>query len=171
MDLVIHDLKKEEWDQIASNYPETRVIGDHGTIKKCTGCFGCWVKTPGQCVIADDYQKMGEWLAEADKVMIISKCCFGCYSPFVKNVLDRSISYLLPYFEIRNGEMHHKARYQKQLSMSVIFYGEKITEEERDTAKKLVEANAMNFQARADKVLFTGKEEVCQKEGRCHEIW
>ncbi|MBN2526721.1 MAG: hypothetical protein JXR76_10025 [Deltaproteobacteria bacterium] len=38
------------------------------SISRCTGCFGCWVKTPGQCVVADDshqlcgaYQSGGGW--------------------------------------------------------------------------------------------------------------
>ena len=33
-------------------------------------------------------------------------CCYGCYSPFVKNVLDRSVSYLLPYLKTKNRCTH-----------------------------------------------------------------
>ena len=32
-----------------------RVIMPQGTIHHCVGCFGCWVKTPGKCVIHDGY--------------------------------------------------------------------------------------------------------------------
>jgi len=34
---------------------------------------------------------------------------------FVKNVLDRSIPYLLPFFKLKNNEMHHTIRYKKKL--------------------------------------------------------
>lgn len=164
MDIVIHDLSEKEWEKIAHHYSGTRVISNNGAIKKCVGCFGCWVKTPGQCVLPDEYQQMGEWISKADRVTIISKCSFGCYSSFVKNVMDRSISYILPYFEIRNGEMHHKARYRKEIVLDVIFYGEDITGEEQKTAEELVKANAVNFHGRVEKVIFTTKKELCQME-------
>ena len=155
MNLIIHDLSKEQWEALA--FPlkeETKIIDNSGKIKKCMGCFGCWLKTPGRCVILDEYQRMGELAAKAEELTIISKCSFGSYSSFVKNVLDRSISYVLPFFEIREGEMHHRKRYDNQFLMRVIFYGSNITEEEKETAKELVKANAVNLHGKVKEVLF-----------------
>ena len=155
MNLIIHDLSKEQWEALA--FPlkeETKIIDNSGKIKKCMGCFGCWLKTPGRCVIPDEYQRMGELAAKAGELTIISKCSFGSYSFFVKNVLDRSISYVLPFFEIREGEMHHRKRYDNQFLMRVIFYGSDITEEEKETAKELVKANAVNLHGKVKEVLF-----------------
>ena len=155
MNLIIHDLSKEQWEALA--FPlkeETKIIDNSGKIKKCMGCFGCWLKTPGRCVIPDEYQRMGELAAKAEELTIISKCSFGSYSSFVKNVLDRSISYVLRFFEIREGEMHHRKRYDNQFLMRVIFYGSDITEEEKETAKELVKANAVNLHGKVKEVLF-----------------
>ena len=155
MNLIIHDLSKEQWEALA--FPlkeETKIIDNSGKIKKCMGCFGCWLKTPGRCVIPDEYQRMGELAAKTEELTIISKCSFGSYSSFVKNVLDRSISYVLPFFEIREGEMHHRKRYDNQFLMRVIFYGSDITEEEKETTKELVKANAVNLHGKVKEVLF-----------------
>lgn len=97
---------------------------------------------------------MGEYLSKCNEVIIISKCCYGGFSPFVKNVLDRSISYVHPYFVIKNGEMHHRRRYQNNLDLHVWFYGENITEKEKLTAQKLVKANAINLDCNESKVTF-----------------
>lgn len=146
MKLVIHDLEEKNFRKIKLNLDESvKVISDDGTIHNCVGCFGCWVKTPGECVIQDKYSDMGELLSKCDTVNIISKCYYGGYSPFVKNVLDRSISYVHPYFEIRNGDMHHKSRYNNRFKLQVTFYGEDITENEKQTAGKLVKANSINL--------------------------
>ena len=51
MNLVIHDLKAEEWEKIHRDYEGWNVISDQETIQPCVGCFSCWNKTPGQCVI------------------------------------------------------------------------------------------------------------------------
>ena len=106
-----------------------------------------WVlgKNPRVCVIKDKYQNMGELLSKADEVIIVSRCFYGGFSPFVKNVMDRSISYVHPYFEIRNGEMHHKPRYDHHIAMNVWFYGENITDQEKRTAEELIKANSINL--------------------------
>ena len=142
MKLLIHDLEIKDFEKLFPNLlNETMIISDNKMIHHCIGCFGCWIKTPAACVIRDKYGDMGEYLSKCKEVIIISKCCYGGFSPFVKNVLDRSISYVHPYFVIKNGEMHHRRRYKNHIDMQVWFYGKNITEKEKQTAQKLVKAN------------------------------
>lgn len=109
------------------------------------GCFGCWIKTPGQCIIRDAYGDMGQLLSQCDELLIFSRCIYGSYSSFVKSVLDRSISYIHPDFVKRNGQMHHRRRYRNRFLMKAIFYGGDMSETECETAAALVKANALNF--------------------------
>ncbi len=155
MRLMITDIKEPAAEQTA----ELRVITDDGTIRPCIGCFGCWVKTPGRCVIKDGYETTGELLGKCSELILVSRCTYGGFSPFVKNVLDRSISYISPHFVMRNGEMHHKRRYLNRIDLSAYFYGENITEAEKETAQSLLMANALNFDAQVDKILFFGTAE------------
>lgn len=146
MKILLHDLSKQEFEILCPNIDtETIVISDNDTIQNCIGCFGCWTKTPGICVLKDSYNNMGELLSKCYKLIIISKCVYGSYSPFVRNVLDRSIAYLLPYFVLRNRETHHATRYENKITLSVHFYGSNITEREKETAKRLVKANCVNL--------------------------
>ncbi len=75
------------------------IISDTGTIRHCIGCFGYWIKTLGKCVLKDGYNSIGTILSMAGKVTIISRCFYGCYSPFVKNILDWSIRWMLLFFK------------------------------------------------------------------------
>lgn len=160
MKLIIHDLEEEQLENFYLAEHDDKIISKDNKIHKCMGCFGCWVRTPGQCVIKDEFQKMGEWIASADKVVIISRCVYGSYSPFVKNVLDRSISYIHPYFTKRNGEVHHRSRYHRQQKFEIIFYGEQILSEEKETAMALTKANAVNFNTTEMMVKFCDMEGV-----------
>jgi len=139
MKLLIHDLEKlNENIPLNNNEDDITVISDNGKIYPCICCFGCWLKTPGQCVINDGYDNMGFLFSRCNHMIIISRCIYGGYSPFVKNVLDRSVCpYQLPYFKNINGETRHQKRYKNNIALSVHFYGE-ITAAEKDTAKKLV---------------------------------
>jgi multimeric flavodoxin WrbA len=155
MKLVIHDLEKEAFSRnMLAAADDTKIISEDSPIHNCIGCFGCWVKTPAVCVIRDKYGDMGEILSKCDTVTIISKCFYGGFSPFVKNVVDRSISFVLPYFTTKNGEMHHKTRYDSHFNLQVIFYGEDITEKEKQTATKLAEANSVNLHCKDYKISF-----------------
>lgn len=145
MNLLIHDLSREEAGQLGLDQFSGTVISDDGSIRPCAGCFGCWVKTPGACVIRDRYGDMGKLLAGCETLFIVSRCVYGGFSPFVKNVLDRSIPYLHPYFVIRNGEMHHRMRHGNTLTIRIWFYGTDLTAREEATARKLVTANAVNL--------------------------
>ncbi|MBF1341896.1 MAG: hypothetical protein HXM67_07565, partial [Mogibacterium diversum] len=96
---------------------------------------------------------------------VISRCVYGGYSPFVKNVIDRSIPYLLPFFKIKQNETHHKQRYRNKFILIVCFYGSDISNEEKEIATKFVEANAINFDVVANKISFYDCEEETLRKG------
>ncbi|NLK95185.1 MAG: flavodoxin family protein [Clostridiales bacterium] len=150
MKLVISDVDNLPF----SSSEDTVVIKDNGKIHNCIGCFGCWVKNPGQCLIKDGYEDMGKKLSICSELILISKCTYGSLSPFVKNVLDRGISYIHPNFVIRNGEMHHKRRYKNIIKITAYFYGEDISDLEKETAEKLILANSVNFDGIVKEVVF-----------------
>lgn len=165
MKLLIHDLNEKEFQRMFPNpLKDMRVISDDGTIHNCIGCFGCWIKTPGACVIRDNYGDMGEYFSKCDEIIIISRCCYGGYSPFVKNVLDRAISYVHPNLVIRNGEMHHKRRYDNKFNMKIWFYGEDITAREKKTAVKLIKGNEVNYDSKGNEIFFVNS--IAEMEGQ-----
>lgn len=150
MKLIITDIENFA-PPIGGKY---KIIKPKGSIRHCIGCFGCWVKTPGQCVIHDGFENTGINMGQCSELIFISECCYGSFSPFVKMVQDRSISYIHPDFVIRKGEMHHKRRYKNVITLSAYFYGENITEAEKETARKIVEANADNYDGTVKDVRF-----------------
>lgn len=155
MKLIIPDLR----DFHIPVEGEYKLIKPEGDIHHCIGCFGCWVKTPGKCVIHDGYEGTGIAMGKCTELIFISRCCYGGFSPFVKTVQDRAISYIHPDFVLRKGEMHHKRRYENVISLSVYFYGENITEAEKKTARRIVEANADNYDGIVKDVFFYASEQ------------
>lgn len=133
---------------------EYQVIKPQGKLHPCIGCFGCWVKTPGTCVIHDGYERTGHEMGKCTELILISRCYYGSVSPFVKMVQDRAIAYIHPDFVIRKGEMHHKRRYKNSITLSAHLYGENITDAEKETARKLLKANADNYDGLARGVSF-----------------
>lgn len=137
-----------------------RVTGDHkiikpdAAVKHCIGCFGCWIKTPGECIKKDGFHSTGRVMGKCEELIMISECLYGGFSSFVKKVQDRAISYVRPDFAIVNEEMRHRRRYFNKIRISAYFYGEDITEEEKITAENIVKANAKNFYAVVEKVVF-----------------
>jgi multimeric flavodoxin WrbA len=161
MNLLIHDLKDNQNLLAKNNQANTVIISDNGKIHPCICCFGCWIKTPGQCVIKDGYENMGLLHAQCDRIIIISQCFYGSYSPFVHDALDRSIPYLLPYFITKKGETHHKCRYDNKIILTVYFYGT-ISDKEKETAEKLVRANGINHYAQKTEICFYDRPEDIQ---------
>lgn len=142
MRTIIHDLKENE---IKFN-EDDKIISAINCTKNCIGCFSCWVKHPKICALKDRYSDIVEYIKNSDELILISKCRYGCYSSEVKRVLERCIGYVLPYFEIRNNEIHHKSRYNKKLKLSTYFYGN-ISVEDKKCVDKLVKANSINLNA------------------------
>ncbi len=79
-------------------------------IHPCTGEFNCWLKTPGECLHNDDMKMLYPKIAEAD-VMVFATPVYadGITGP-MKNLIDRMIPRLLPFFELRDGHSRHPVR-------------------------------------------------------------
>ena len=150
MKLIITDIKDFKIPVLG----EHKIIKPDVAIKHCIGCFGCWIKTPGECIIKDGFDKTGCLLGKCDELVMISECLYGGFSEFVKKVQDRAISYVRGDFNIVDNEMRHRQRYFNKIKITALFYGENITEGEKYTAEKIVKANAKNFYAKVEKVLF-----------------
>ena len=54
-------------------------------IADCMGCFSCWVRTPGRCVIRDDATKVYPCIAESDTLLYVSHIRYGGYDTGIQN--------------------------------------------------------------------------------------
>lgn len=87
-------------------------------LKFCMGCFGCWVKKPGECIINDMMAQINRNVMNSDVVIYLNPVFFGHFSPNIKNAIDRSLPNMLPFFKkgrmvqrcIRLGMMHIHSR-------------------------------------------------------------
>lgn len=156
MKVLLHDLPPEEFGEIFDLKSEAwrkdiKVVGPglgSGEAKPCIGCFGCWVRTPGACVIRDGYGDLGGWYGAATELILLTRVQYGGYGSFVKRVMDRNIGYLLPFFVKREGEMHHASRYPRKFCFTVIAYGSDEKWSQQQTVfERLVAANAVNLNA------------------------
>lgn len=160
MKLVLSDLSKDCLADCDISV-ENQIVFNNKKIRNCIGCFNCWTKTPGKCFILDGYEEMGKNLSLCNELIIVSECVYGSTSPFIKNVLDRSISYIHPNFCTRNGEMHHQRRYDNKIKITAYFYGGNITEAEKETARKLIKATVVNYDGEVGQItFFKSKEEL-----------
>lgn len=80
-------------------------------IPRCTGCFGCWVKTPGRCVSQDASHDISRAAIRADHLIFASPISMEFTSALLKTALDKLIQLLHPYIDIVEGEVHHQKRY------------------------------------------------------------
>ena len=140
--LVLQDIN---FDGIDVDEKKYTLFEASKAVKPCVGCFGCWIKTPGKCIINDNDAFFATTIPHVREVVVVSQLVFGGLSPNIKAVFDRSIGFILPFFENVNGEMHHKQRYEKRPSFKYMLYSENMTQAEKETAKKLVKANMLNF--------------------------
>ncbi len=84
-------------------------------IKPCTGCFSCWLVTPGTCILKDDMPGILEKVLDTD-VMVFSTPLYNCsMSAYMKAFHERQLPLVTPYVVINDqGEMAHPLRYPEK---------------------------------------------------------
>jgi len=114
-------LSEEEWHKIGivERDQASVVFIEQNTYRYCSGCLGCWVKTPGECKLEDGFnQLLGQYVNE-DKVVLISEVKRGTLVPHMKNFIDRLIPLYLPYIRLEDDGLNHLKRYEKYPSIEV----------------------------------------------------
>ena len=128
-------------------------------IANCVGCFGCWTKTPGRCVIRDDAARVYPLIARSEQVLYVSRVKYGSYAPVMKTMLERAIPVQQAFLRIHNGETHHVQRAVVPKDAVILAYGADRAEE-RALFTRLVERNAHNMSFRSHRVRFVAEGEL-----------
>ncbi len=119
-------------------------LRDHH-IAPCVGCYSCWTKTPGMCVIDDDARDIAGRFISSDLVVFLCEITYGGYSYELKKALDRMIPLISPLFHKVNREVHHQPRYDKY--PSILAVGILVEPDQLDVEifHRLAGRNAVNF--------------------------
>ena len=89
-------------------------------IRPCKGCFACWNKTNGKCVIPDDMKTVLEKILQAD-IIIWS---FGLYyfnvPSTLKILIDRQLPLVMPFMDTNAESGGHPMRYDTTQKKHII---------------------------------------------------
>jgi multimeric flavodoxin WrbA len=66
-------------------------------ILPCTGCFSCWIKTPGQCALKDDMAPLLNKLVWADLTVYGTPLYHFSMTGLMKNFIDRTLPLVEPW--------------------------------------------------------------------------
>ena len=89
-------------------------------INPCTGEFNCWLKTPGKCYQNDDMNILYPKITEADVIVFATPVYVDGVTGPMKNLIDRMIPRVEPFFELRDGHCRHPVRGEPKVRKYVL---------------------------------------------------
>lgn len=135
--ILVDELKKAGWETQTLTLREMKIA-------YCVGCFGCWTKNPGECLVNDDGRAFARTVINSDAMIHFTPISFGGYSSTLKTALDRIVPLIMPYFEKVNGEVHHRKRYDRYPKLMAFGMLPKADQEVEEAFARLVGRNAIN---------------------------
>ena len=132
----------------AKGYETGHIVLRQKTIGNCNGCFQCWLKTPGICVLDDDNRELSQRFIGSDLLILLTPVTFGGYSPELKRMLDHFIANVSPFFMTVNGETHHRNRYAAYPDLLVIGWLDQPDRVQESLFNHLAWRNSINFYAK-----------------------
>jgi multimeric flavodoxin WrbA len=136
------------------------------SITACIGCWNCWVKTPGQCVLKDEMAASYADYVNSDTVILLMDTAQGFISHLSKAFIDRTIPHYHPYIEIVNGECHHAARYKCYPDLVFYYDTEGVTNQEEQVIEDYLYRTAYHFKSKAYRIVKEGSLELHPLESR-----
>jgi multimeric flavodoxin WrbA len=126
------------------------------TLRYCVGCWGCWVKTPGECVNHDASLDMDRAVINADFVLWASPLKMGFPTELLKRAHDKHLPLIHPYMEVDQGEAHHLKRYARYPRVGLLLEKETSTDiRDLQIVTDIHCRTALNFKTRLEFSLTT----------------
>jgi multimeric flavodoxin WrbA len=98
-------------------------------LRYCIGCWGCWVKTPGECIARDASLEMDRAVINADFVLWAAPLKMGFPAALLKMANDKHLPLIHPYMVVDHGEAHHLKRYARYPRVGLLVEKEADTDE------------------------------------------
>lgn len=136
MKVIIHDLQEKSWQELGMKFNEKDVIIGGST----DGAGSSISDAIGACC----------------QLVIISRCVYGGFSPFIQGVLERCREYFAPLLELRNGLTHYKIKKETNNTFGLVccFYGDNIMPGEQESARIQSVSDGISLRAVGVKVVF-----------------
>ncbi|MFZ6027120.1 MAG: NAD(P)H-dependent oxidoreductase [Chloroflexota bacterium] len=140
----------------ASGHAVTQLDLRDIALHHCIGCWGCWVKTPGQCSSHDASIEMDRAVINADFVLWAAPLKMGFPGELLKMALDKHLPLIHPYMEVAYGEAHHLKRYAHYPRVGLLLEKEATTDDgDLQIVRDIHCRTAINFKSRLEFSLTT----------------
>ena len=160
--------ESEMYDAIENLYDEPLNIVKLGnqTITPCTGCWTCWLITPGKCVMKDQITEFYPNYVNSNTVILLIDTAQGFINHQAKAFIDRTIPHYHPYIEMTDGECHHEARYDSYPNMVFFYETHHLTNQEEQVIEDYLYRTAYQFKSKGYRIVKDGYLQLLPLESR-----
>ena len=122
----------------------------------CVGCWGCWVKTPGECSNQDASLEIDRAIVNSDFTLWAAPLIMGFPAALLKTIMDKGLPLIHPYIEMDRGEFHHLRRYARYPRLGLLVEKESATSEvDLHIVSDIFCRTALNMKSRLEFCLAT----------------
>ena len=136
MKVIVHDLGQASWQKLGMRFHERDIVIGNGM----------------ECAGGD----IGKAIGSCRQLVLISRCVYGGFSPFIQEVLEKCRNVFAPSMELRHGQTHYVVKNQNKNLFGLVccFYGEDITPGEEQLARIQSVSDGISLLARGVKIVF-----------------
>jgi multimeric flavodoxin WrbA len=125
-------------------------------LRYCIGCWGCWVKTPGECASRDASLDIDRAVINSDFTLWAAPLIMGFPSAQLKMALDKHIPLIHPYTVVDHMEAHHRKRYERYPRLGLLIDQEPDTDQrDLEIVAEILGRTALNLKTRLEFSLTT----------------
>lgn len=157
--ITLYDLRdkqdEEIYEDIQNLYDEPLNIVKLGDQKifSCTGCWSCWLKTPGKCAMKDEMAEHYPSYVNSATVILLMDTAQGFINHQGKAFFDRTIPHYHPYIELIDNECHHVSRYPSYPNMVFHFTSDGLTNQEEQVIEDYLYRTAYHFKSKPYRIV------------------